>query len=289
MSLQQRYDAQTIKDKRHGTQQSGSEHSARLHRLLAQFTPVSLPEIERVALLDRAETKMLLTLDQLCDALQHLAGAYQILEIDGHRQHRYQTLYFDTPDFAFYRQHHAGHRDRYKVRERVYVDSNLAFVEVKHKTRVDRTIKHRRPVPEITAEFGAAAEAFIFSHAPYTAASLEPKLWNAFRRITLVNMQHKERFTVDLGLHFYRPGAGITLPDIAIAEIKQDRLSNTSDFLREMRYLGIRPTGFSKYCTGVALLYPEVKHNNFKPRLLHLNRLTRQEMDASFSSQTVFS
>ena len=41
-----------------------------------------------------------------------------------------------------------------------------------------------------------------------------------------------------------------------------------------MRALGIRSTGFSKYCIGIALLYPQVKHNNFKPILRLLDKLT---------------
>jgi hypothetical protein len=31
-----------------------------------------------------------------------------------------------------------------------------------------------------------------------------------------------------------------------------------------MRQMGIRKTGFSKYCVGVSLLYPEIKHNRFR-------------------------
>ena len=46
-----------------------------------------------------------------------------------------------------------------------------------------------------------------------------------------------------------------------------------SAFVREMRALGVRPTGFSKYCIGVSMLYPEVKHNRFKPQLRRIDQL----------------
>ena len=247
--------------------------TARLDRLLARFDPVCLHGMESVALLDRTDTKMLLTLDQLCNALHHLGDHYRVLEIVGRRQHHYQTLYFDTPDLDFYHQHHNGRRNRYKVRERAYVDSDRTFVEVKHKTRSDRTIKHRRPVPELTTEFGAHAAAFIQTHSPLGEEMLMPTLWNDFLRITLASSRCVERVTLDVSLRFRRDGTWVALPGVAIAEVKQARFSYDSSFLHEMRHLGVRPTGFSKYCTGISLLYPDVKHNNFKPRMLHLARL----------------
>jgi hypothetical protein len=48
-----------------------------------------------------------LHVDHLYGALASLTEHYRILEIDGVRLHRYETLYFDTTDFALYRQHHA--------------------------------------------------------------------------------------------------------------------------------------------------------------------------------------
>ena len=86
-------------------------------QLLARFEPVSLRDLDDVALQDRVDTKMLLTVNQLCSALHQLTDHYQVLKIDGRRMHRYQTLYFDTPDLDFYHQHHNGKRNRYKVRE----------------------------------------------------------------------------------------------------------------------------------------------------------------------------
>ncbi len=247
--------------------------SVRLDQLLARFAPISLQEMDGVALLDRTDTKMLLSVDRLCDALRHLTDRYRILEIDGRRQHHYQTLYFDTPELDFYLQHHNGKRNRYKVRERAYVDSGLTFVEVKHKTRRDRTIKHRLPVRELTTEFGTHAAAFIQTHAPFGEEVLAPTLWNSFQRITLVSTRRVERVTLDVNLCLRRNSAWFALPGVAIAEVKQARFSYDSDFLREVRYLGVRPTSFSKYCTGISMLHPGVKHNAFKPRMLHLKRL----------------
>ncbi len=251
--------------------------TGRLDQVLARFTAIALQDMEDVALLDRTDTKLLLTQDQLNTALHHLAQAYRVLEIEGQRQHHYQTLYFDTVDLDYYHQHHNGKRNRYKVRERAYIDSDLTFVEVKHKTGRDRTIKHRQRVPELTTEFGAPIATFVRAHMPLDEDDLIPTLQNDFHRITLVSTRCTERVTLDVGLRFRRNDGWVALPGVAIAEVKQARFSYDSDFLREMRHLGVRPTNFSKYCTGISILYPHVKHNAFKPRMLHLKRIMRAD------------
>jgi SPX domain protein involved in polyphosphate accumulation len=80
-----------------------------------------------------------------------------VLEINGARLHHYQTLYFDTRDFALYSQHHNGQRARYKVRVREYLDSEMAFLEVKRKTNQNRTIKSRLQTPGAVPEIDERA------------------------------------------------------------------------------------------------------------------------------------
>jgi len=82
--------------------------------------------------------------------------------------------------------------------------------------------------------------------------------------------------TVDMDLRFLWNGVRVSLAGIAIAEVKQDGFSMDSEFIRQMRALGVRATGFSKYCIGVSMLYPEVKHNRFKPQLRQIAELLRE-------------
>ena len=105
---------------------------------------------------------------------------------------------------------------------------------------------------------------------------MEPKLFNAFQRITLVSKHSVERLTVDVDLHFLWKGTCVSLAGIAIAELKQDGFSMGSEFVRQMRALGVRATGFSKYCIGVTMLFPEVKHNRFNPQLRQIAKLMRE-------------
>ena len=68
---------------------------------------------------------------------------YKVLTISGLRQGRYETRYFDTADYEMYTKHHNGKLNRYKVRFRTYVDSEMNFFEVKFKTNTGRTRKSR--------------------------------------------------------------------------------------------------------------------------------------------------
>ena len=67
----------------------------------------------------------------------------------------------------------------------------------------------------------------------------------------------------------------IHLPGIAIAEVKQEKFSYQSDFIQKMRHLRVIPMGFSKYCIGSAIMYPQLKQNNFKAKFLRIKKITK--------------
>lgn len=245
---------------------------------LAQFDPISLAEMENVALLNRTDTKYVMRIGQFYHVLERITSQYRVLETAQTRLNNYQTLYFDTHDFAFYQQHHNGLRSRYKVRVREYVDSDLAFWEVKRKTNQERTIKSRLQTPELVTNIDdKRIDEFVDAHTPIDAQELEPKLWNKFLRITLVSKHRPERLTLDLNLEFGCENGYVALPGIVIAEIKQERSSRHSDFIWQMRQLGMQPTRFSKYCAGVYMLYDNVKINNFKTRMRLVEKLMQEE------------
>lgn len=245
--------------------------------LLARFEPISLAELEHVKLLNRTDTKYIMRLSQLERALQMIAGQYRVLSVNGTRLNHYQNLYFDTHDFALYRQHHNGLRVRYKVRIREYVESDLVFWEVKRKTNQNHTVKYRLQTPTIASVMDSRADQLVTAHTPLKWCQLEPKLWNRFARMTLASKDDHERLTLDVNLEFAWGDACAALPGIAIAEVKQAHFSSHSSFMRAIRELGIQPTRFSKYCAGVCLLYDNVKSNNFKTRMRLVERLMQEE------------
>jgi hypothetical protein len=52
--------------------------------------------------------KYLFHINRLAYLLAALQEEYAVLVVEGQRLNRYQTLYFDTIDFALYHRHHMG-------------------------------------------------------------------------------------------------------------------------------------------------------------------------------------
>ncbi|MCU0485023.1 MAG: polyphosphate polymerase domain-containing protein [Anaerolineales bacterium] len=243
--------------------------------LARNFDPISLKQMDAVALLNRTDTKFILTNAQLIQALAAVRQDYWMLSVNGQRLNHYRTLYFDTSEFQLYHLHVNGHLDRYKVRSREYTDSGLSFFEVKHKTSKGRTIKARLTTPEPVTEITRQEKGWLKEVYPYPEAALEPKIWNTFTRLTLVSKRLNERVTLDIDLAFFNGTQAAYLGELAIAEVKMDAARGGSAFLEQMRLQKILSHGFSKYCMGVSMLYDQVKKNSLKPKRLWLDRLAQ--------------
>lgn len=240
---------------------------------LQSFAPISLTELDAVRLQNRVDTKFLLNQRLLMRALREVADKYSVLMINDTALNRYRTLYFDTPDFKMYMDHHNGVGNRYKVRSRLYLETGTNFFEVKRKNNKRRTIKSRQKTAGMVTEIDEAASTFLAEVYPGDPMQLEPKLRNSFTRVTLASKTNEERLTLDLGIVFEVEGVQVSFPDIVIAEVKQARFSVHSDFFQQMRRYQVRRMGFSKYCAGIARMYPTIKQNLFKERMLILNKL----------------
>lgn len=247
--------------------------------ILTTLEPISLSEMEGVALMNRTDTKYVFRFDQLGGFLKEISSDYRVLDINGIRASKYETLYFDTPDFKMYLAHHRRKPCRYKIRHRIYVDSNLHFFEIKYKNNKGRTIKNRIKRKETDLIIEGKAEQLLNEKTNFSAQNLFPKLWSNCSRITLVNKFSKERLTLDINLQFKNDFHEKKLSNVVIAEVKQEKLS-PSPFIKLMKKKGIRPGSISKYCFGVVFLYNQIKKNNFKPNLLFINKINNYESKA---------
>lgn len=245
--------------------------------LFTRLEPISLEQMASVALLNRVETKFVFHERQLDAILESLAGSYRVMEVNGNRLNHYRTLYFDTDDFSLFQRQHAGGRNRYKVRSRAYLDSDLSFLEVKRKVKGNRTEKSRMKTAGFVDRLYPEVDGFLTANLPRQVGRLKPKLWNDYTRITLVAINQTERVTLDIDLKFQAGERTVVLPGIVIAEVKKIGRDLDSEYIRLMKARTIRSTGFSKYCIGVSMLYPEIKHNRFKPKLRRIGRLIHGE------------
>lgn len=233
---------------------------------LAHFTPITLKEMDNVKLMDRTDTKYVFKYSHLPVLLNQLKDDYRILDINGNRISRYESLYFDTENFHLYHCHHRGKPKRFKIRFRKYVESDLCFFEVKFKNNKGRTIKDRVKQKQIDVTISGKAEILLKEKTPLLPNLLEAKLWVNYSRITLVNKNSPERVTIDIDLTFKNNKEDKIIDNLVIAEVKQDK-TLTSAFVKLMKKYHFREGSISKYCYGVINLYNSIKHNNFKPNL----------------------
>jgi hypothetical protein len=240
---------------------------------LNQFSPISLEQLGKAALMDRQETKYIFRKDHILNFLFGLESEYRVLEIEGQRGCSYRTEYFDTADFHFFQQHQNGSGQRWKVRQRTYLDSQANFLEVKYKDNRKRTRKSRIQTDVTLNHILENENAFLSANAPHSMAELHPKLEVWYTRTTLVKNEGLERVTLDSQLNYSNGKISQDLEGLMIAEIKQAAYNPTSPFMAQMKMGGVRPSPFSKYCIGISLLYPEIKHNRFKPVLHHISNL----------------
>lgn len=255
--------------------------------ILTNYQPITLEEMSGIRLMNRTDTKFVTNIATLRKLLKLAVWQYRAQEIDGKRQARYYTMYFDTPDMQMYTCHHSGHANRQKLRIRSYVDSGLNFLEVKTKNNHKRTRKKRTTMfdfdplaPARNIAFDShddnfkEYDSFLRENLWYKPEIMEEAIENRFNRITLVNNNKTERLTIDTDLCFHNihTGNDCSLPELAIIELKRDGLV-PSPILSLLNELRIKPLGFSKYCIGTALTNPDIRQNRFKQRLHALGKL----------------
>lgn len=244
-----------------------------MNEILNKFDSISLDEMSGIRLMNRIDTKFVTTMPMLIKLLGMAQEEYFVQEINGERNMRYATTYFDTRDFDMYYTHQHGHAGRQKLRFRTYVSSNLQFMEVKTKNNKGRTKKKRMEVTDMDLR-DEEKLAFIAKHLKYDSGLLMPAIQNAFDRITLVNKAKTERLTIDTNLQFHNLVTGIDkcMAPLVIVELKRDGLCY-SPVLEMLRQLRIFPHGFSKYCMGSALTNGDLRTNRFKPKLIDIRKI----------------
>ena len=117
-------------------------------------------------------------------------------------------------------------------------------------------------------------ESFLTEKTPLNSNFLHNKLTVSYSRLTFVNKTKCERVTLDLLLSCKNHNNAIEFANLVIAEVKQDKFSLNSEFIKAMNNQKINEGGMSKYCLGVALLYPNLKKNLFKEQINSLKKIT---------------
>ena len=228
--------------------------------------------MDDVKLMSRTDTKFAFKANKMPLLLQKLLPFYRVLAIDGELIHDYKSLYYDTDNRKFYLDHHNGRVNRNKIRFREYVGSKLTFLEIKRKNNKGKTIKKRMRVDAISNDLSEKQQDYI-EKIIGRPMEVSAKQRINFSRITFVHKTQKERLTIDINLTFENSTDKGDMKHIVIAEVKQERMSRSSDFMRIAKEMHILPIRISKYCLTTLALNPELKKNRFKKKVLFINKL----------------
>ncbi|KXK62317.1 molecular chaperone [Micromonospora rosaria] len=230
---------------------------------LAALDPVGLTElIDRAALQTRVDRKYVVAVADLPDLLDRLTPYARVLDIDGEREFRYESVYFDTPWLASYHCAAYRRRRRFKVRTRTYLDSAQCWLEVKLSGARGTVTKHRLPYRPQDRDTVGPGRGFVDAALtreqihPTAGGTLVPSLVTGYRRATLLLPTTASRVTIDTGLTWRHGPTTLHLPDLAVVETKTSAVASPVDRLLWQR--GTRPARISKYATGLAALRPEL-------------------------------
>jgi hypothetical protein len=234
--------------------------------ILDLATPIGLPEMDRVSLQNRIDKKYVLHMARLPELLEQVVKDYFVLQIGTNRIFTYKTIYYDTPDFQFFRDHHNGLTNRIKVRCRQYLETRDIFFEIKRKYQGTRTDKYRKSIEKFLTSPGEEEYAQIRArYSKHDVQNLCITLQNMFYRITLVSKKMNERATIDFFISFSNEKKEVALSDIAIIEVKQGKYDDKSAIVQLLKRNRIFPGSISKYSYGLLMLEKGVKYNAFKP------------------------
>ncbi|MDP1801899.1 MAG: polyphosphate polymerase domain-containing protein [Bacteroidota bacterium] len=240
--------------------------------ILNKFERVGLEDINSFKLMNRTDTKFTFSSANLVLFLNQLSGHYKVLSINNNLKLSYRTQYYDTLDFSMYFRHHNNALNRYKVRHRTYLESKTGFLEVKLKNNKGRTIKERIVQNALQNKWTEVENKFIADRTTYDPKTLIPSVLVKYTRITLINTTFIEKVTIDIDITFSNENRDHELGNVVIAEVKQAVKARTPA-LAVLKDLGIKPVSLSKYCLGVNYLYPSLKKNNFKQKLITLRKI----------------
>lgn len=239
---------------------------------LLNFDKTTLAEMNSVSLMKRVDTKFILKESQLLEVLSKLYDDYKILEIDQERLMKYSTLYFDSENKKCFKDHHNGKLNRYKIRMRKYLVSDICFLEIKKKNNLGVTNKIRRQIKDFETNLTTKSKDYI-TESNINNLLLEPSLYNNFSRMTLVNKNESERITIDVDLSFSFGTDEKKFDKLVVVEIKQEGKRLNTTINRALKSMSILPTNFSKYCIGISNIIDNIKSNRFKEINLKINKL----------------
>lgn len=241
---------------------------------LLPFAPISLEEMNATArMMKRVDRKYLLSHAEATRLLANMPQATRVLTISGQFWQHYRTAYLDSSAWGSYYTAAYKRRRRYKVRMRNYVNSGLAFLEVKTRGPRKTTVKDRMPIP-VECVYGDTVpepclpwlEATLSDRCvDVDTSDLHPTLKNEYWR-AMLKPPGVGRTTIDTSLAWKSArGGALSGFDLVFVETKSGASPSVVDKILWSH--GHRPLRVSKFGTGLAVMHPELPANKWLPAI----------------------
>lgn len=249
-----------------------TSQNCHINAALSQFSAISLEETNQSAqMLNRIDNKYIVDKRALLSLLDQMKSRFRILSIAERRIFSYRSCYFDD-DARCFREHQQGRRKRFKVRTRLYVESNKAYFEVKIKGKRSQTQKSRTVCERFSdftideAQNEMLRSLYETSYGKEFRYDMKPALHVCYQRFTLVSSTGGERTTIDFNLGFASPnGKRVQIgDDFIIIETKSSNGRGIADSLMKRNHIRTA-SGCSKYCVGMVLTGEVQRFNKFRP------------------------
>jgi len=234
---------------------------------------IPLHESGRWSLQRRFDRKFLVDISRVGDLAPVFEKGYSIVTVDSKTAGTYNTVYFDTDDYALYHAHHRGRANRLKFRTREYTADGKFFSEIKFKNNKGMTDKIRFERKTSCFEFDPLFQQFSRDSNRLPPGDLKAQLRISFTRMTLIHASGHQRITIDTDLAYTGDSGALSFPHAAIIEIKSPHAGGGDPLQKGLLGLGVRPVRISKYCIGMAMTRNDITRNLFMPTLRRLEKL----------------
>ena len=118
------------------------------------FESLSALEVKKFKFLDKEELYYTFNKSFLPQIIESIKEDYSVITDHEKKYRSFKILYFDTPKNRFYLDAHNGKRNRFIVRFRQCIESNITFFEVKYINKKGRKRKKKIEVEEIKTTLG---------------------------------------------------------------------------------------------------------------------------------------
>jgi SPX domain protein involved in polyphosphate accumulation len=251
-----------------------------INLVLTPFERLGLNDFGDGLFAERRDRKFPCHINQTAEIIEGMQDHYDLITPNDESISAIGTLYFDTPNFDFYKDHHRGKSHRKKVRFRKYPDTETSFLEVKMKSVKGLTLKERVLSDFESNEISQEMRVFLEENGIKSSTRLEPVLEVNYRRFSFISKDRVERFSIDFEVEFSNEKGKGDFGELAVIEVKQPHLE-TSPIIKKLRATHIREVSLSKYCLSLSTLIPELKSNRFKPALRSLQALFHEQIPNS--------